>query len=265
MLSVDSVNQVYELVALLKKCKDVVSALHFKSGMIEDQITSKEDRAVIEKLKVKMAAAQQIIDLDEQYAIDGIKNDRGSDNALSASALNSTRHLHESLKMACSTRWNSTLQMIESLIDLRRKAMNTLKRIGKADTCIDADEYEFLDELRQFLKYFRTFTDIVNTHKSTLSLVPLIILEIKKSAVSATASEVMKIVKHKILSNLDSRLTESEAVLIHQLLDPSTKNILVQDVALELLENVTSRLRKKRLIQDDFHTLNAQLGGKNKC
>ena len=166
LLTVDSVNQVDELVASLQKCKDVVSALHFKSGMIEDELTSKEDRTVMEKLKVKMTAAQQIIDLDEQYAID--ENGCGSDNALSASASGSTRHHHECLKMVCPTHWNSTLQMIESLIDLRREAMNTLKRIGKADMCVDADEYKLLDELRQFLKYFETFTDIVRTHEPTL-------------------------------------------------------------------------------------------------
>ena len=51
----------------------------------------------------------------------------------------------------------------------------------------------------------------------------------------------MKIVEHKILSKLDAR--QSEAVLIHQLLDPSTKHMIAQDVALELIENLTSRLR----------------------
>ena len=178
LFTVDSVNQVDELVALLQKCKDIVSALHFKSGMIEDELTSKKDRTVMEKLKVKMTAAQQIIDLDKQYALD--ENGCDSDNTLSASASDSTRHHHESLKMAYPTRWNSTLQMIESLIDLRREAVNTLKCTGKADMCIDADEYELLDKLRQFLKYFETFTDTVSTHKPTLSLVPLIKLEIKK-------------------------------------------------------------------------------------
>ena len=80
-----------ELATLLQKCKDVVSTLPFKSGMIEDNITSKEDRTVIEKLKVKMAAVQQIIDLDELYAVDGVENGRDSDNALSVSAYDSTR------------------------------------------------------------------------------------------------------------------------------------------------------------------------------
>ena len=82
--------------------------------------------------------------------------------------------------MAYPTRWNSTLHMIESLIDLRREAMNTLKCIGKADMNIDADEYELLDELRQFLKYFETLTDMVSAYKSTLYLAPLIKMENKK-------------------------------------------------------------------------------------
>ena len=262
LLTVDSVNQVDELVTSLQKCKDVVSALHFKFGIIEDELTSKEDRTVMEKLKVKITAAQ-IIDLDKQYAID--ENGCGSDNALSASASDSTRHHYENLKMACPTRWNSTLQMIESIIYLRRETMNTLKRIGKAVMCIDADEYELLDELRQFLKCFETFTVIVSTHKPTLSLVPLIKLEIKKSAASATDSEIMKIVKHKILSKLNTRLPETVAVIIHQLLDPGTKHMIAQDVALEHIEKVTSRLCKKRLIYDDIHSLNAQLRGKNQC
>ena len=40
----------------------------------------------------------------------------------------------------------------------------------------------------------------------------------------------MKIIKHKILSKLDASLPESEAVLIHQLLDPSTKHMKAHDV-----------------------------------
>ena len=75
----------------------------------------------------------------------------------------------------------------------------------------------------------------------------------------------MKIVKHNILSKSDSHRSESDAVIIHQLLDPSTKHMIAQDVVLEHTENVTSCLRKKRLSHDDVHTLNAQLGGKNLC
>ena len=66
-------------------------------------------------------------------------------------------------------------------------------------------------------------------------------------AASTSDSEVMTIVKHKILFKLDSRLPEPEAVLIHQLLDPSTKHMIAQDVNLEHMENVTSRLSKKGL------------------
>ncbi len=58
--------------------------------------------------------------------------------------------------------------------------MNSLKRIGKADLCLDTDELELLDELKNFLKPSETFTELVGTPTPTLSFIPLIKVNIRK-------------------------------------------------------------------------------------
>jgi len=64
--------------------------------------------------------------------------------------------------------------MIQSLLDMKREVTNSLKRIGKVDICLHTDEIELLEELRDFLKPFESFTELVSTATATVSLVPLI-------------------------------------------------------------------------------------------
>lgn len=127
--------------------------------------------------------------------------------------------------------------------------MNVLKCNGKGDPCLHCDELDLLGELRAFLKPFETYTDLVGTPTLSLSLIPLIKLQLKKTCTpSSMDSESMKSVKTSILNKLDSRLPESNAVGIHQLLDPATKNLIPSDVAVGLLRDAVYRLTQKGFI-----------------
>lgn len=72
-----------------------------------------------------------------------------------------SEHRHVTLKAVCPTKWNSSLKMIESIINVQRKVMNMLKRIGKAELRLGGEEMEMQQQLRAFLKPFETFTDLV--------------------------------------------------------------------------------------------------------
>ena len=157
------------MTALLQKCRDIVTCLHFKAMLIEEELALTEDKTVIDAFKKKISDVTELLDTDDQYPV-------MEDNTPSP---NTEQHHHISLKAACPTRWNSTLSMIDSIVDMKREVMNALKRIGKADMCLDTDEIELLVEMKNFLKPFESFTGLVSTQTATLSLVPLIKLQIR--------------------------------------------------------------------------------------
>ncbi len=70
LLTVDSVNQQSEVVALLQKCRDIVTDLHFKSTLLSDELATTEDKNFINTLREKMDEATNIIDLDDQYPVE---------------------------------------------------------------------------------------------------------------------------------------------------------------------------------------------------
>ena len=53
LLTTDSISQQEEITELLQKCKNIVTALHFKSLTMEDEIAATEDRVIIAVMQQK--------------------------------------------------------------------------------------------------------------------------------------------------------------------------------------------------------------------
>lgn len=92
--------------------------------MISKDSLFRADIAVYDKLHF-LAEANESMDLDEKFPYDWTsilpKNTAAGDSEATVSA-----HKHRSLKMQVATRWNSTLQMLESVDDLQECAMNMI-------------------------------------------------------------------------------------------------------------------------------------------
>ena len=58
----------------------------------------------------------------------------------------------------------------------------------------------------------------------------------------------MQSVKKKILDKLDHRLPETEALKLHRVLDPSTKDVTQRDEAIALLQHAVDRLSQRGLL-----------------
>jgi hypothetical protein len=69
LLTVDGLQRVEELKDLVQKCRDIVTKLHFKSSLLEDDETSIVDLEKLEEFRAKLKAAHDIIDLDDQYPL----------------------------------------------------------------------------------------------------------------------------------------------------------------------------------------------------
>ena len=60
LLTVDSLNDVEDVCELLLKCRSIVLKLHFKSYLIEDEMAATADRAEVDRLNARIAAAFEL-------------------------------------------------------------------------------------------------------------------------------------------------------------------------------------------------------------
>jgi hypothetical protein len=243
LITVDSLYRVDDLKSLIEKCRNIVTALHFKSDLLEDEEASQADHTKLNELRQKIAGAQEIIDLDDQFPVmlDRGQNTENSgdseDDQHGDSGTNNVHyHQHQSLKGSCPTRWNSILVMLESITDLHKSVDNSLKKIGKVDLCITSNEFELLRSVQSFLKDFEKFTEIVSSSVPVLSIVPLMKVKIKRMCQEKDDDDdAMTDLKRLIMQNVDRRLPENEFMKISQVLDPMTKDIFSEKDAVDLI------------------------------
>jgi len=246
LLTVDSLNDVDEVQELLLKCRKIVSTLHFKSYLVQDELAATADRAEVEKLIARVSAVSELHELDDTFPV----ADEATD--VDPPKENVRRdHQHTTLKLSCPTRWNSSLTMIESIVDLQAEVQNSLKRIGHAELCIHAQELDMLQQLVKFLKEFETFTDLVSTAGPTLSLVSLKIRKMCK--ISPSDDAWMKEVKRKIIANVGRRLTSNEAAKVQRILDPDTKGLVATDIATALLRVAVDKCCDRGILKLEAH------------
>lgn len=246
LLTVDSLSDVPEVQELLQKCRTIVSKLHFKSYLLSDELASTADRVVMDRLTARISATSEIQELDDTFPV--VDNeDAGEDS--NSDAKQSSGRQHTTLKLSCPTRWNSSLVMIESILDLHSEVQNALKKIGEAELCIHADELDMLKQLASFLKEFETFTDLVSSAGPTLSLISLMELKIRKMCKILPNDDTwLKALKNKIAGNVGRRLKSNEAAKIQRIIDPDTKGIVARDTAAALLLSAATKCSERGII-----------------
>jgi len=190
LLTVDSFHKFSEVMEILQKCRNITTALHFKTWTIEDEMAAASDKKIVNDVQQKAGYAISLLDLDDQFSSsipeEAESTETGRDDTTPATTT-TPHHSHSSLKSACPTRWNSTLEMVDSIVQLKRKVQNALKCIGHPELCFSLhnDELDFLTELVAFLKPFRDLTDLFSSTMPTLSVIPLKKMRIKKNCVVA--------------------------------------------------------------------------------
>ena len=254
ILTTDSINKLPQLSALLKKCKEMVSALHFKGYMVSNEVAAEKDAQLFEKI----CLIQEHLLADENNKIEKDDDDQvesNDDSEHQCAAQKEKRHVHQTLKTEVPTRWNSILEMIESILDLKDAADNVLKKIGKYDLCLDEDDVELLQELRRFLVPFRELTHLVSEFAPNLSCVPLMITRIQNVCADRLDQETQAVVDSPIIGKLKKlvkaaalkRLVKSKLVNICCCLDPSVRDVVMKiDECAAILRNTYEELRKSK-------------------
>lgn len=68
LLTTDSLNKFEDVIEIIQKCRNIVTALHFKTAMIEEEMTATEDKAIVSKLQYNVAKISDLLDLDDQFS-----------------------------------------------------------------------------------------------------------------------------------------------------------------------------------------------------
>jgi hypothetical protein len=148
LLTTDSINRNEEVLQILQKCRNIVSALHFKTAIMEDEAAFTEDKEMIKTLKEGLSPVCELLLVDDQFSVSIVDDSESSTDAI----VDSHTHSHKSVKASCPTRWNSTLMMIQSILDIKGEVQNTLKRIGRVDICLHEDEIDFLSYISETIQ-----------------------------------------------------------------------------------------------------------------
>jgi len=130
LLTADSLDKIPELTAVLQKCKDVINALHFKCHLITSMQDISKDLEMFDRVNVLIETLAEdesnpVVASASEDCDDG--ESETDNNGKFQSASRTTSSGHQTLKMLVCTRWNSTLMMIESMLDLQFRKRSTEK------------------------------------------------------------------------------------------------------------------------------------------
>lgn len=189
----DGLEKVEELQGLMSKCHNIVTTLHFKGEKIDEESSFKADKEVIERLKNTMAKVHENLETDEQFVLQTDADVDDEDEL--------TVHKHKTLKLSCPQRWNSTLEMTGSVDDLANEINISLKCIGRLDLLLHKDQLDTLRQLRNFLKPFEDFTELVSIQAAMISIIPLMRVQITKlcNIDQQRDDDSIKLLKRKVL------------------------------------------------------------------
>lgn len=250
LLTVDSFNRIPELLSLAEKCKDIVHTLHFKGHLVRSQQNIANDIEMLERVALVM----ETLSADRDNPVSMTESDTGDEAGFAAAHSQDQvpmSHRHHSLKTSLCARWNSTLTMIESVLDLQKPVEEALKKIGKSDLCLEDEDVELLQQLREFLRKFKAMSDLVSECQPNLSLIPLLrthvlqACELERDNIGfGRDSEVMRRLKHLVRQSLDKRIKIGPLVKLASCFDPGVRRaILSNDECVDILRTAYNDLK----------------------
>ena len=121
--------------------------------------------------------------------------------------------------------------MIDSILSLWVEMNESFNANGDRELCLSDDDNIILTELQKSMKPFSNLTNLVNSGERHLSLIPLIVKEVKDAAgtIEVSESEITRQLTDIILENIDRKLSISDTVKEVALLDPSLRKVMIID------------------------------------
>lgn len=229
LIMTDGINKIPALRELISSCKTIVTKLHFKGDIVEQEMMKAYNADIVAKILSKVEAAFEIVSCDVNMPVENSQDTDGGDDFTdeAAQASTCTPKQYRRLQQEVVTRWNSALEMINSLLSLKNQVIEALKRTGHYDLVFKTLEWNTLSELAEFLESFKVLTEISSGNAVGLSIIPLIrakVTAVCRPKSSGSDSEEITLLKRKVLARLDSRFPLNDFVKVATLLDPASKN-----------------------------------------
>lgn len=115
------------------------------------------------------------------------------------------------------------------------------------------DDIDFLEQLVAFLKPFNDFTQLFSCSMPSLSLIPIVKLQIKKNCVIRHEDNPkIRMIKEAVLAKLDHRFPETPSIKLLQLLDPETKSLIPRQETMRILEDALQDAKRRNLIMAEM-------------
>jgi len=131
----------------------------------------------VSKMCSQIAAAFEIASCDKNMPVLP-DDDEGSDELLITDSVSVEQAIpgraYRRLQQEVVTRWNSALEMVNSLLSLNNEVTEALKRTGNYDLRLKTLDWNTLAQLSAFLDSFRMLTEVASGGTVGLSVIPLI-------------------------------------------------------------------------------------------
>jgi hypothetical protein len=221
LITVDGISKTPEIKAVVDSAKEITKTFMYKSSLLDD-----EGRKMFqEQLVIKLLGDDEDVDVESvEY---GEESGDFGDQPADASA---TAHQHTTtLKRDCPTRWNSLLNLLESLLQNRELVERCLTRLRKFEKIPSLHMWETVKELVEFLQVFKKATELLSGSNYTTSSIALLLRAEIVSALKAsdTDGNVLKQFKFNMRARLDYRFPVTEMHVCAAMLDPSQRHLAI--------------------------------------
>ena len=264
LLTTDTINKIPKIQSLITRCKEIVTALHFKTCLLneekqteediqlQDRISDVNEELILDENNPVLEQVDESVELETEQ--EGEQEVDQSARSLPHIGSSYKHHVHQTLKLSVPTRWNTNLTMIESLLDLFNPVNNALKKIGKGTVCMDDEDKDLLEKLRELLKPFKAFTKLFSENAPNLALLPLVKSKIKRLCMTDRKDlEEIASFKKKILASLDKRLPETDLMKLSAAFDPGVWSLVMKkEECDELLRKTFMELQQSRYQENIF-------------
>lgn len=229
LISVDGIRKHIAVQEIILKVKAILKTFTFKTSLLENEAAEMVNEQVITEVESALSHAD-----DEEHVTMSIDDDEMEDIGPCTSNIGAVRlnqHTEAArknvvtLKKDCPTRWNCLLMMLESLQNNKEVIERCLTRLRAFDKMLSNREWDIIDNLLQFLKVFKSATEVLSGAKyPTISLVLLFRAEIVAALTDLPSDCVeIKSMKCSMRLALDRRLPVTDLNVVAAMLDPSQR------------------------------------------
>lgn len=233
---------------VIKKIKKMLMALTYKYDELTKAHSNAIDKKLVDLIDIAVSL-QEVFEAEDSVRVH--EEDKELFNVLN------DRTPFKTLKNSNSTRWNSTLLMLESVLANQDVVSDCLHLIKRYDVMLNAEEMQLAKDITAVLKKFAVATDFFQGQKyPTLNTVLLFLTDLKSSLrnyLNDSSSDVIKKASEILLSGMDKRFPVTETQVVAAFLDPSMQNLAAintylsekQQSMAEILENLWQKFDLK--------------------